>query len=140
MRSIKIIIFYVSFSIISCSQLEKAENLITGLSEKEQYKKDENISDELFEIWESRIEAALNDSLEIELPYLEKGDLKPRNFAIYSYETYLMPGEVIEAQITTDSLSTLIFSELYKRTSESEESNTSCRLPIQESQQLCSSP
>jgi len=100
----------------SCSQLEKAEDLITGLSEKEQYKKDRDISDEIFEIWQSRIPQALDDSLEIELPYLETGELKPRNFAIYSYETYLMPGEVIEAEITTDSSSTLVFSELYRKT------------------------
>lgn len=100
----------------SCSQLEKAEELITGLSEKEKYKKDNDISDELFKIWEDRITKALDDSLEIELPYLESGELKPRNFAIYSYATYLIPGEVIEATILTDSSSTLIFSELYKIT------------------------
>ena len=116
MRSIKIFSFLFCSLLFSCSQLEKAENLITGLSEKEQYKKDRDISDEIFEIWESRIALALDDSLEIELPYLETGQLKPRNFAIYSYETYLMPGEVIEAEITTDSSSTLVFSELYKRT------------------------
>lgn len=116
MRSIKIFSFLFCSLLFSCSQLEKAENLITGLSEKEQYKKDRDISDEIFEIWESRIALALDDSLEIELPYLETGELKPRNFAIYSYETYLMPGEVIEAEISTDSSSTLVFSELYKRT------------------------
>lgn len=116
MRSIKIFSFLFCSLLFSCSQLEKAENLITGLSEKEQYKKDRDISDEIFEIWQSRVALALDDSLEIELPYLETGELKPRNFAIYSYETYLMPGEVIEAEITTDSSYTLVFSELYKRT------------------------
>ncbi|SDS27145.1 M23 family metallopeptidase [Gramella sp. MAR_2010_147] len=116
MRFRKILFFLISFSFLSCSQLEKAEQLITGLSEKEQYKKDNNISDEIFKIWENRIPKALNDSLEIELPYLETGELKPRNFAIYSYATYLIPGEVVEAEIITDTSSTLIFSELYKKT------------------------
>lgn len=116
MRSIKISTFIICLLFFSCSQLEKAEDLIKGLSEKEQYKKDKDISDELFEIWQSRIPLALKDSLEIELPYLETGVLKPRNFAIYSYETYLIPGEVLEAEITTDSSSTLVFSELYKKT------------------------
>lgn len=115
MRSIKFFSLLLIFSLFSCSQLEKAEKLITGLSEKEQYKKDRNISDEIFEIWEGRVTTALQDSLEIELPYLETGELKPRNFAIYSYSTYLIPGEVIEAEIETDSSSTLIFSELYKK-------------------------
>jgi len=116
MRLIKPLSFLIVLLLFSCSQLEKAENIITGLSEKEQYKKDQNISDEIFELWETRISTALNDSLEIELPYLESGELKPRNFAIYSYSTYLIPGEVIEAKIKTDSSSTLIFSELYKKT------------------------
>ncbi|MDR5589136.1 M23 family metallopeptidase [Christiangramia sp. SM2212] len=115
MRLVKILSIIFLFSLFSCSQLEKAEKLITGLSEKEQYKKDRNISDELYEIWEGRISKALDDSLEIELPYLETGELKPRNFAVYSYSTYLIPGEVIEAEIDTDTSSTLIFSELYRK-------------------------
>lgn len=99
----------------SCSHLERAESLITNLSAKEKYQRDRNISDELFQLWESRIQTALNDSLQIELPYSETGQLKPRNFSIYSYETYLIPGEVIEFEMKTDSSATLIFSELYKK-------------------------
>lgn len=109
--------FLLLFLILtSCSQLEKAEGLITGLSEKEKYQKENNISEELFEIWESQLEKALKDSLEIELPYLESGNFLPRNFAIYSYQTYLVPGEVIQVKVVTDTSSTLVFSELYKRT------------------------
>ena len=99
----------------SCTQMEKAENFITGFSEKEKYQRENEFSDELFQIWENRVEVALRDSIEIELPYTESGEMKPRNFAIYSYQTYLIPGEVIEAEIITDSSSTLIFSELYKK-------------------------
>ncbi|SDR84652.1 Peptidase family M23 [Christiangramia echinicola] len=95
--------------------MEKAEQLITGLTEKEKYQKDNEISDELFQIWEDRVKVALRDSLEIELPYTESGELKPRNFAVYSYQTYLIPGEVIEAKFITDSSFTLVFSELYKK-------------------------
>ena len=95
--------------------MEKAEKLITGYSEKEKYQRDNEISDELFQIWEDRIQVALQDSLEVELPYTESGELKPRNFAVYSYQTYLIPGEVIEAEFITDSSSTLVFSELYRK-------------------------
>ncbi|TBW29856.1 M23 family metallopeptidase [Gramella sp. KN1008] len=115
MRSTRLICFFFSFFILSCSQLEKAEDLIKGLSEKEKYQKEQNISDEIFQIWEARVEKALQDSIEIELPYSESGELKPRSFNIYSYETYLMPGEVVEATMKTDSNSTLIFSSLYKK-------------------------
>ena len=114
LTKISFLLLFILFS--SCSQLEKAEKLISGLSEKEQYKKNRNISDKIFEIWENRVNTALNDSLEIELPYHEVGEFKPRNFAVYSYSTYLIPGEVLEAEVNADSSSTLIFSELYKKT------------------------
>ncbi len=117
MQKYKLLIFVGIFAVFSCSQLEKAEDIISGLSQKERYKKDNNISDEIFKIWEGRVDQALNDSVEIELPYQEAGDLKPRNFSIYSYETYLMPGEVLQARVNTDSSSTLIFSDLYKKAS-----------------------
>ena len=107
------VLFLFIFS--SCTQMEKAEKLITGYSEKEKYQRDDEISDELFQIWEDRVQVALRDSLEIELPYTESGELKPRNFAVYSYQTYLIPGEVIEAEFITDSSSTLVFSELYQK-------------------------
>ena len=73
--------------ISGCSQLEKAEDLISGLSEKEKYQREQNISDELFSLWESRIQKALNDSIEVEMPYTEAGKLKPKSFAVYSYQT-----------------------------------------------------
>ena len=119
MRSTRLLLLLSFFILTSCSQLEKAENLISGLSEKEKYQKEHNISDEIFQLWENRIDQALNDSLEIELPYTEKGIFQPRNFAIYSYETYLMPGEVLELTTETDSSSTLVFSELYRKTKDS---------------------
>ncbi len=99
----------------SCSQLEKAEDFIAGLPEDEQYKKNENISDELFAIWQDRKLQGLDESLEIELPYVELGAFKPRNFGIYSYETYLMPGEILQAEVQTDSSKTLVFTEIFKK-------------------------
>lgn len=115
MKHLRLSLFFIVFLLFSCSQLERAEELLSGISEKERYKKNENISDELFEIWKSRVQKALKDSLEIELPYTEAGFLRPRNFAIYSYEIYLIPGEILEAEMSTYSSSTLIFSELYKK-------------------------
>ena len=121
MQAIRLLFFIFILFVSSCSQLEKAEDLITGLSEKEKYQKENQISDELFKIWEEQADKALKDSLEIELPYREAGVFKPRNFAIYSYQTYLMPGEVIQLKTATDTASTLIFSELYKKAERSGE-------------------
>lgn len=121
MQAIRLLFFIFILFVSSCSQLEKAEDLITGLSEKEKYQKEHQISDELFKIWEEQADKALKDSLEIELPYREAGVFKPRNFAVYSYQTYLMPGEVIQLKTATDTASTLIFSELYKKAERSGE-------------------
>jgi len=104
--------------ISGCSQLEKAENLISGLSEKEKYQREQDISDELFSLWESRIQKALNDSIEVEMPYTEAGNLKPKSFSIYSYQAYLKPGEILNTNFKTDSSSTLIFTEIYRRNKE----------------------
>ncbi|MFV8225539.1 peptidoglycan DD-metalloendopeptidase family protein [Christiangramia aquimixticola] len=111
----KKLILIIIISLCSCSEIEKAEDLISGLSPRQEYQKDENISDELFQIWKARVDVALENSLKIDLPYVEKGFFKPRNFAIYSYDTYLLPGEVIEIKINTESLSTLIFTTIYKK-------------------------
>ncbi|MBT8295217.1 MAG: M23 family metallopeptidase, partial [Gramella sp.] len=118
MRASGIFFIFIILSLYSCTQMEKAGQLITGLSPREEYQKQSDFSNEIFQIWEERLQLALKDSLEIDLPYTETGDLKPRNFAIYSYQTYLMPGEVIEARINTDSIETLFFSGLYKKNSE----------------------
>ncbi len=110
-----IITIFCILMLYSCSQLEKAEDFIAGLPEDEQYKKNENISDELFAIWQDRKLQGLDESLEIELPYVELGAFKPRNFGIYSYETYLMPGEILQAEVRTDSSKTLVFTEIFKK-------------------------
>ncbi|MBT8319321.1 MAG: M23 family peptidase, partial [Gramella sp.] len=117
MRAFGIFFIFIILSLFSCTQMEKAGQLITGLSPREEYQKQSDFSNEIFQIWEERLQLALKDSLEVDLPYTEAGDLKPRNFAIYSYQTYLMPGEVIEARINTDSIETLFFSGLYKKNS-----------------------
>ncbi|MCM4155219.1 peptidase M23 [Gramella sp. AN32] len=99
----------------SCSKIEKAANALKGLSEKEQYREEHEISEELYNLWISRIDTALGDNIEIELPYQEFGELQPRSFSVYSYNTYLMTGEVLEIEMDLDSLNTLVFLDVYKQ-------------------------
>ncbi len=114
--SLRNTVFYLSlFLIASCSQIEKAKETIIGLSEKEQYQKDNGISDELFQFWQQRNELGLRDSTAIELPYAENGYLRPKTFPVYSYETYLLPGEILQAEFITDSSDVLIFSDIYQK-------------------------
>ncbi|WP_405199891.1 peptidoglycan DD-metalloendopeptidase family protein [Christiangramia sp. LLG6405-1] len=119
MKQIRNLWYILILLLISgCSQLEKAEDLISGLSEKEKYQRERDISNELFSLWESRIQKALNDSIEVEMPYTEAGNLKPKSFSIYSYQAYLKPGEILNTNFKTDSSSTLIFTEIYRRNKE----------------------
>ena len=91
-------IYYLIIALIctSCSRLNKATDFITNPSAKEIYKRDYNISDQLFSLWEEQIKIGLQDSLKIELPYAESGKFMPRSFPVYAYEMNLNPGEVFQ--------------------------------------------
>ncbi|AVR44539.1 peptidase M23 [Christiangramia fulva] len=110
----KIIGIFLMLCLIACSKIEKTGDLLKGLSAREKYQKENDISDELFELWNSQIDSALNDKIKISLPYREIGGLMPRDFSVYSYEGYFLPGEIIKAKMQTDSSETKIFIQLYK--------------------------
>lgn len=102
------------FLFTGCSQFNKATDLITNPSAREKYQRDLEISDELFALWEDQVEIALKDSLKVETPYLQAGIFKPRSFNIYSYDLDLNIGEKLDVGVETDSLSPLVFIEIYQ--------------------------
>lgn len=114
-------IYYLIIALIctSCSRLNKATDFITNPSAKEIYKRDYNISDQLFSLWEEQIKIGLQDSLKIELPYAESGKFMPRSFPVYAYEMNLNPGEVFNLEIFTDSVNDLVFIDFYRMTLDS---------------------
>ena len=114
-------LFYIFISLIfaSCSRLNKATDFITNPTAKEVYKRDYNISDQLFSLWEQQHNIGLQDSLKIELPYAENGQFTPRSFPIYSYEMNLNTGEVFNFEIFTDSINDLVFIDFYRITKDS---------------------
>ncbi|WBL22617.1 M23 family metallopeptidase [Zunongwangia sp. HRR-M8] len=103
----------------SCSRLNKATDFITNPSAKEVYKRDYNISDELFTIWEQQHDLGLKDSLKIDLPYAENGHFMPKSFPIYAYELNLNAGEIFDLEIFTDSINDLVFIDFYRTTDNS---------------------
>ncbi|UJH89965.1 hypothetical protein LZ575_13485 [Antarcticibacterium sp. 1MA-6-2] len=103
----------------SCSQLNKAKDLVSNPTAKEKYQRDFKISDELFQLWEEQVQLALNDSVEIELPYVLAGHFFPKNFQIYSYDVNLSAGEKLELEVESDSLNPLVFIDLYERQNDS---------------------
>ncbi len=115
MKQINILSLFLIIIISGCSQINKASDFITNPTAKEQYKRDFNVSDELFQIWENLAETAFQDSIEISLPYAETGKFYPKSFPVYSYEIELQPGEVFNLVVETDSTKQLVFVELFER-------------------------
>ena len=115
MQRLKITILLLTLVLLAgCSQLNKATELITKPTSKEQYKRDLKVSDELFELWEAQLELALSDSVNIETPFLQAGHFKPRSFPVYSYNLELQSGEKLDVLVDIDSISQLVFIELYQ--------------------------
>ncbi|PKD21849.1 peptidase M23 [Salegentibacter salinarum] len=119
MKQIKILGIFLILIVAGCSQINKASDFITNPTAKEQYKRDFNVSDELFQIWENSAETAFQDSVEVSLPYAESGKFYPKSFSVYSYEIELQPGEVLNLEVETDSTKQLVFIELFEKTADS---------------------
>lgn len=118
-RTSGILLFLLMVLTTGCSRLKEASDLLSNPTAKERYQKEHNISDELFKLWERQVQVALQDSLQIDLPYLEKGAFSPRSFFVYSYEISLNAGEVLDLQVQTDSLKELVFIEFYEKKNDS---------------------
>ena len=101
-----------------CSQLDKASNILSSPTAKEQYKKEKEISNYLFQLWEDQGNLAMRDSIFINAPYQETGKFRPRDFPVYSYNIALNPGEHLEVEVQKDSLDQQVFIDLFFKTSD----------------------
>lgn len=119
MKQFKILSLFFILIISGCSHIDKASNFITISTAKEQYKRNFNVSDELFRIWENSAKTAFKDSVALNFPYAETGKFYPKSFPVYSYEIQLQPGEVLDLRIKTDSINHLVFVELFEKTNDS---------------------
>lgn len=97
----------------SCKEFKKASDFVTNPSAKEKYQRDYKISEGLFQLWEEQAELAITDSLEILLPYSEKGNFAPRSFSVYSYNLNMNTGEKLDIGVETMEPEDLVFIELF---------------------------
>lgn len=119
MKHLRILSLFFILIISGCSQINKASDFITNPTAKEQYQRDLEISPELFEIWKNAAEIAFKDSTIITPPYTESGKYFPKSFPVYGYGIKLNTGEILELQLETDSVETLVFIDLFKKTEDS---------------------
>lgn len=114
MQRLKLVSLILFLAVLaSCSKLNRATDLLNNPTAKERYQRDFGFSDELFRLWEDQVQIALQDSVEVDLPFLEAGYFKPRNFPVYSYNLNLKTGEELDVIVETDSVTDLVFIELY---------------------------
>lgn len=63
--------------------------------------------------WDSAYIQSLHDSVQVTLPYTEKGQYFKDMISVYSYNIGLKEGEVLHAEVMPDSTQTKIFLDLY---------------------------
>jgi murein DD-endopeptidase MepM/ murein hydrolase activator NlpD len=102
----------------ACSEIQKAADFITNPSAKEVYERGFKDRPALFSKWEKQTRLGLEDSIAVELPYVETGKFFSGIFSIYAYEIELNRGQVFQVEVETDS-SQLVFLDFYRKKNDS---------------------
>lgn len=105
--------------ITACKQARQVADIIIRPTPRELYARQMENDSALFIPWENAFKNVFMDSIEIELPYVEQGTFFTKNMDIYSYNVMLQRGEVLHAEIRTDTLLLPVFIDLYEQTSDS---------------------
>ena len=113
MRS-KFILLLLSI-VLFLSSCTKIKDIFIKPTPREVYSREFPDNDPTFAKWESEFNKSINDSLKINLPYSETVHLFPEEMYIYSYNTELKIGEVINIEVGLDSINARIFIDLYRQ-------------------------
>jgi len=108
------ILFLAILSFAGCSKITQLTDTITNPSARERYARDYNGDELLFGQWQTAYDAALSDSIEVGLPYIESGAFKQNTATAYSYVLKMKEGEIIEAAVELDSVGRRVFIDIYK--------------------------
>jgi len=105
--------------ITGCNKLTQVTDVITQPTAREVYARNFDTDSLPYLNWNRAFARALQDSLEVELPYAEQGVFNADNLPVYAYNLKLELGRNYHFQIQTDSLNPLVFIDLYEKTSDS---------------------
>ncbi len=97
-----------------CSGVTKVTDIITKPTAREVYKREFKDNEPAYSQWQSAYNTAVNDSLEITLPYGEKGKFIPYSNTAYSYTFTLQEGEVLNASVIKDSVNQRVFLDVFE--------------------------
>ncbi|WP_373518566.1 peptidoglycan DD-metalloendopeptidase family protein [Pricia sp.] len=118
LKSIHLILVLV-LMVTACKQARRVADIIIQPTPRELYGRQFENDSTLFVPWENAFNEAMNDSLQIEMPYVEQGIFFEKNTIAYSYNLVLQRGEVFHVEVRMDSLSSPVFVDLYEQTSDS---------------------
>ena len=108
--------------IISCSGCSgistgftKVADAITNPTAREVYAREFKDNKDQFAAWENAYTNAIADSLQVVLPYGEKGYFVPYSNRTYAYIFQLEEGEVLIANVVKDSASQRVFMDVFEQ-------------------------
>ena len=93
--------------------ITKVTDAITQPTAREVYAREFKGNEALFNQWEMVYKNAISDSLEVNLPYGEKGIFNQGVPTAYSYSVKMEEGEVLVAEIVKDSVNQRIFTDVF---------------------------
>ncbi|HEY0092401.1 MAG TPA: M23 family metallopeptidase [Flavobacterium sp.] len=96
-----------------CAKITKFTDTITKPSARDAYKRDFK-NDPRYASWTAAFELAVQDKVEVDLPYSEKGRFTSQFLQTYSYTITLKEGEALVAEVKADSINRQIFFDLYQ--------------------------
>lgn len=95
------------------SGFNSVANVVTNATARQQYAREFD-NEEQFSLWEAAFANAINDSLNVTLPYGEKGSFTAYRNVAYSYTLELEEGEVLVAGVAKDSVNQKVFIDVFE--------------------------
>jgi murein DD-endopeptidase MepM/ murein hydrolase activator NlpD len=97
----------------ACTPLNKIADTITNPQPRDLYAREFRNMKTTFETWDNAHNASLENGVEINLPYGEKGVFHSIEPAVYNYNINLSTGEMLSADIVKNNPRQRIFMEIY---------------------------
>lgn len=115
-----------AFLIMGCAEVKSVlkdgytavTETVNPLTPRDKYVKELSEIPEIAQQWQQSYDSALQDTLQVPLPYAERGHFRPNQSPAYSYEMVMQQGETLELAVVTDSVSDKVFIDVYIRSDE----------------------
>lgn len=115
------------FTAISCKEMRKVTDLVDPPTARELYARQFKEDYPPYQLWKRAYDMALEQRVEVSLPYVEKGLYDGDSYPVYSYDLVLQQGEILHVSLEADS--SLVFMDLLRMEEGGELSNVARNVP-----------